>query len=68
MPSRPSAARSSSWSRHRALFRGGLLVRRRRSVPYHKITDLEVTRTLLDQLLGIGTLRIYTARRRSSAS
>ena len=43
-------------------------MRRRRSVPYHKITDLEVTRTLLDQLLGIGTLRIYTARRRSSAS
>ena len=46
---------------HRVLFIGGLLVRRRRSVPYHKITDVEVSRSPLDQILGISTLKMYTA-------
>jgi uncharacterized membrane protein YdbT with pleckstrin-like domain len=48
-------------SDQRVLFIGGLLVRRRRSVPYHKITDVEVSRNLLDQILGISTLKMYTA-------
>lgn len=40
---------------------GGLLVQKRRSVHYHKVTDVEVSRNFLEQLLGIRSLKIFTA-------
>ncbi len=45
----------------RVVFMGGLLVRRRRSVHYHKVTDVEVSQNILELLLGIRTLKLYTA-------
>jgi uncharacterized membrane protein YdbT with pleckstrin-like domain len=45
----------------RAVFAGGLVVEKRRSVHYHKITDIEVSRNLLEQAFGLASLRIFTA-------
>ena len=45
----------------RAVFVGGLLVQKRRSVHYHKITDVEVSRNLLEQAFGLGSLKVFTA-------
>lgn len=45
----------------RVVFTGGLLLRRRRSVHYHKITDIEASQHIVEQLLGIRTLKAYTA-------
>ena len=45
----------------RVVFNGGVLVRKRRSVHYHKVTDMEVSQNLLEQLLDIRTLKIFTA-------
>lgn len=36
------------------------------AVPYHKITDVEVSRSLLDQRLGFSTLKMFTAGSTSS--
>lgn len=44
----------------RCVFSGGILRRVERSVPYHKITDVEISATILDRLLGISSLRIFT--------
>lgn len=45
----------------RVVFTGGLLLSRRRSVHYHKITDIEVSQHIVERLLGIRTLKAYTA-------
>ena len=45
----------------RLVFIGGLLMKKRRSVHYHKVTDLEVSQNFLEQLLGIRSLKIFTA-------
>ncbi len=45
----------------RAVFVGGLLTQKRRSVHYHKITDVEVSRNIVEQGGGIASLRIFTA-------
>jgi uncharacterized membrane protein YdbT with pleckstrin-like domain len=45
----------------RVIFVGGVLLRRRRSVHYHKVTDVELSQNVLEQLLGIGTLKLFTA-------
>jgi len=45
----------------RAVFAGGLLIQKRRSVHYHKITDVEVSRNVLEQAFGLGSLKIFTA-------
>lgn len=45
----------------RCIFEGGLMVRRKRSVPYHKITDVEVNQNIIDRILGIYSLKIFTA-------
>lgn len=45
----------------RCIFRGGILRRVERSVHYHKITDVERSQTIVERLLGISTLKIFTA-------
>lgn len=50
----------------RIVFIGGLLMKKRRSVHYHKVTDVEVSQNLFEQLLGIRSLKIFTAGTSSS--
>lgn len=45
----------------RCVLAGGLLIRRRRSVHYHKVTDVEVSQNPIERLLGLGSLKLYTA-------
>ena len=49
-----------SMTDQRCVFEGGILLRIERSVPYHKITDVQVSQNLLEQFLGISTLSIFT--------
>lgn len=44
----------------RCVFTGGILRRVERSIPFHKITDIEVSRNLLERILGITTLNLFT--------
>lgn len=44
----------------RCIFEGGIIVRRVRSVPYHKITDVEINQNIIEQFLGIYSLKIFT--------
>lgn len=45
----------------RLIFVGGLLMKKRRSVHYHKVTDVEVSQNFIEQLLGLRSLKIFTA-------
>jgi uncharacterized membrane protein YdbT with pleckstrin-like domain len=44
----------------RCVFHGGILRRVERSVPYHKVTDVETSRNILEQALGIATVKVFT--------
>lgn len=44
----------------RCVFSGGILRRVRHSVPYHKITDVEMSQNIVERMLGISSLGIYT--------
>jgi len=44
----------------RCVFVGGILRYRERSIPYHKITDVELSRNILERILGISSIRIFT--------
>lgn len=44
----------------RCIFHGGILRRIERSVPYHKITDVEMSQNIIERVLGISTLNIFT--------
>lgn len=44
----------------RCVFEGGIFVRRRRSVPFHKITDVEINQNIIEQGLGIWSLKVFT--------
>lgn len=44
----------------RCIFSGGILRRVRHSVPYHKITDVEMSQNIIERMLGISSLGIYT--------
>jgi uncharacterized membrane protein YdbT with pleckstrin-like domain len=44
----------------RCVFRGGILRRIERSVPYHKVTDVETSQNIVERALGISTLNIFT--------
>lgn len=52
----------------RCIFVGGILRYRKRSIPYHKVTDVELSRNILEQLLGISSIRIFTPGTSSSFS
>jgi len=42
-------------------FSGGIMVKRIRNVPFHKITDVEINQNIIEQVLGIYSLKIFTA-------
>ena len=44
----------------RCIFHGGILRRIERSVPYHKITDVEMSQNFIERMLGISSLKIFT--------
>ena len=44
----------------RCIFQGGILRRIERSIPYHKITDVEISQNILERFLGISSIRIFT--------
>lgn len=44
----------------RCIFEGGIIVRRRRNVPYHKITDVEINQNIIERILGIYSLKVFT--------
>ena len=44
----------------RCVFHGGVLRRVERSVPYHKITDVEISQHIGERLLGISRLQLFT--------
>ncbi|MFH1621853.1 MAG: PH domain-containing protein [Candidatus Omnitrophota bacterium] len=44
----------------RCIFEGGIVVRRLRNVPYHKITDVEINQNIIERVLGIFSLKIFT--------
>lgn len=44
----------------RCVFHGGIIRRVERSVHYHKITDVERSQHIVERLLGISTLKIFT--------
>ncbi len=53
---------------HRCVFRGGIIRKVERSVHYHKITDVEMSRNIIEQILGISTLNIFTPGTSSRSS
>ena len=44
----------------RCIFHGGIIRRVERSVPYHKVTDVEQSQNLIERALRICSLNIYT--------
>ncbi|MHC4200147.1 MAG: PH domain-containing protein [Planctomycetota bacterium] len=44
----------------RCVFKGGILLRIERSVPYHKVTDVEMRQNIIERILGISKLNIFT--------
>ncbi len=45
---------------YRCVFHGGILRRVERSVHYHKVTDVEMSQNIIERILGISTLNIFT--------
>lgn len=44
----------------RCVFSGGIFVRRIRSVPFHKITDVEINQNFIEAIFGIYSLKVFT--------
>ena len=44
----------------RCIFHGGIIRKVERSIPYHKITDVEQSQNILEQILGISTIKLFT--------
>jgi uncharacterized membrane protein YdbT with pleckstrin-like domain len=44
----------------RCVFHGGIIRRIERSVHYHKVTDVEMSQHIIERILGISTLNIFT--------
>lgn len=43
------------------ILKGGVIIKSLRNIPFHKVTDLEVSQNLIDQILNIYRLKIQTA-------
>jgi uncharacterized membrane protein YdbT with pleckstrin-like domain len=52
----------------RCAFSGGILLRIRHSVPYHKVTDIEQRQGIVQRLFGIWQVGIYTPGTSSSTA
>ena len=47
---------------------GGIVRYRECSISYHKVTDVELSRNLLERVLGLSSIRIFTPGTSSSFS
>ena len=45
----------------RIILEGGILLKKIKSVPYHKVTDVSIYQNIIERALGISTLNIHTA-------
>jgi len=45
----------------RIILEGGILLKKIKSVPYHKITDVSIFQNIIERMLGLSTLNIHTA-------
>lgn len=45
----------------RIIFEGGILMKRIKSVPYHKVTDVSISQNIVERILGIARANIHTA-------
>ena len=45
----------------RVIFEGGILMRRIKSVPFHKVTDVSISQNIVERALGIAKANIQTA-------
>lgn len=45
----------------RIIFEGGILLKKIKSVPYHKVTDVSIFQNIIERALGISTVNIHTA-------
>jgi len=45
----------------RVILEGGILLRKIKSVPYHKITDVSIVQNIIERMLGISSLHVHTA-------
>ena len=52
----------------RCVFVGGIIRYRERSVPYHKITDVELSINIIERIIGMSSIRIFTPGTGSSRS
>ncbi len=52
----------------RCIFHGGILRRVERSIPYHKITDVEMSQDIIERAIGISTLNLFTPGTASTGS
>lgn len=50
----------------RCVFVGGIVRYRERSIPYHKITDVELSMNLIERAMGMSSIRIFTPGTSSS--
>jgi uncharacterized membrane protein YdbT with pleckstrin-like domain len=44
----------------RCILHGGLFIRVERSIPYHKVTDVEVTQDIIERFLRISRVQVFT--------
>ena len=45
----------------RIILEGGILLKKIKSVPYHKVTDVSIYQNIIERALGITTLNVHTA-------
>ncbi len=57
---RSYAIRTYYVTNQRCVLHGGIWRKTVRSIPYHRITDVEASQNAIEQLLGISSLRIFT--------
>ena len=44
----------------RCVFKGGIIRRTERSIPFHKITDVEKSENIVERMLGISRVKVFT--------
>lgn len=45
----------------RIIFEGGIILRKIKSVPYHKVTDVSISQNIIERALGISKTNVHTA-------
>jgi len=45
----------------RVILEGGILLKKIKSVPYHKITDVSIFQNIIERMLGLSTVNVHTA-------